>query len=485
MIYDHPLIGWTYRRSPLVMQNAFLSGYGLLQRWERRSVTFQRIFQELKNSERWKATDLEALQAERLQILIRHAYEHVPYYRRVFDERRLRPSDIRTPDDLYKLPVLTKQEVRKFENQLHARNFPRHSFRIGRTGGSTGIPLKLLIDRDRLLFDHALVQRHWSWAGYRSGDRTVILRGLTLVPPEEHRGTYWRMDWGENKIYLSGFHLSASIMPVYVEKLEEWKPTFIAAYPSSLFTLARFMQQESVRIPLQAVFTSSEELSELERKVIEDRFQCKVWDRYGTGERLAVTQQCEHGRYHQNVEFGILQVDSPMGRPAPAGQKGALILTGLTNFSMPLIRYAIEDVGSLTDGECPCGRKLPLAGPVDGRKDAVIVTAEGRLMPRAGLDQIHEFVQNIERCQLVQRKIGEVTVRVQPRPGFDQADAAELVRQLRKRIGGGTTIEIEKVTTLELTATGKQRFIVSEVDVSSLSGMALEVPAGKGSPDQP
>jgi phenylacetate-CoA ligase len=439
----------------------------------------------LQKTERWSAVELEALQAERLQALIRHVYENVPYYRRVFDERRLTPSDIRTPTDLYKLPVLTKQEVRRCAGELRARNVFRHQFRIGRTGGSTGIPLTLLLDRDRILFDHALTCRHWSWAGYRPGDRTVILRGLTLIPPEERRARYWRYDWWQNKIYLSGFHLSTDIMFVYVEKLQQWRPQFIAGYPSSVFTLARFMEHEKIQIPVKAIFTSSEALTDVERKVIEERFQCRVWDRYGTGERLAVTQQCEHGRYHQNAEFGILQVDSPLGEPAPAGQKGALILTGLTNLSMPLIRYAIEDIGSLVDGQCFCGRQLPLTGSVDGRKDDVIITAEGRLMPRAGLDQIHEFVQNIERCQLIQRKIGEVTIRVQPRPGFNEADSAELVRQLRKRLGSSTMIEIERVEKLELTSAGKQRFIVSEVDIDSLTGMELGVQSGKGSFNPP
>lgn len=481
MIYDHPLIGWTYRKCPLPVQNALVSGYGLLQRLERRSETFRRIHPELEKTQSWNAAELEAMQAERLQVLMRHVYENVPYYRRVFDERRLKPSDIRTPNDLYKLPVLTKQMVRRFAKELRARNIGRHLYRVGRTGGSTGIPLKLLLDRDRIVFDHALILRHWSWAGYRPGDRIVILRGLTLIPPEERRATYWRFDWGENKIYLSAFHLSGSIMPLYVKKLVEWKPKFIAAYPSSLFTLARFMQHEGVRIPVRAIFTSSEALSEVERKVIEDRFRCKVWDRYGTGERLAVTQQCEHGKYHQNVEFGIFQVDLPSGLPASAGHKGALMLTGLTNYSMPLIRYATEDLGSLIEDQCLCGRQLPLAGPVDGRKDDVIVTADGRLMPRAGLDQIHEFVENIERCQLVQRKIGEVTVRVQPKPGFNQANAVELGRQLRRRLGNGTMIEIERVEKLELTATGKQRFIVSEVDIDELTGLELEARSRKES----
>jgi phenylacetate-coenzyme A ligase PaaK-like adenylate-forming protein len=474
MIYDHPLVGWVYGRSPIPLQNAMVSGYGLLQRKERLSPSFRRILAELEKTERWGLEELEALQALRLQKLICHAYENVPYYRRVFEERRLTPSDIRTPDDLYKLPILTKQSVRRHAEELRARNVPRYRYRVGRTGGSTGIPLKVLLDRHCILFDHALIHRHWSWARYRPGDRVVLLRGLTLVPADEHQGTYWRFDWGENKIYLSGFHLSSDVMPLYVEKLQQWRPKFIAGYPSSMFTLARFMQHENVRIPVQAIFTSSEKLSGLERRVIEQQFECRVWDRYGTGERLVVTQQCEYGAYHQNAEFGVLQVDSPLGGPACVGQKGMLILTGLTNYSMPLIRYAIEDVGSRVVGDCPCGRKLPMAGIVDGRKDDVIVTAESRVMPRAGLDQIHEFVENIERCQLVQKKIGEVIIRVQARPGFNNDDSAELVRQLRKRLGAGTIIGFEVVEKLELTATGKQRFIVSEVDIDSLAGIEAE-----------
>lgn len=485
MIYDHPIIGWVYGRSPIPFQNAMVSGYGLLQRRERRSRSFRRILAELEKTERWNLEELEALQALRLQKLIRHAYANVPYYRRVFEERRLTPSDIRAPVDLYKLPILTKQSVRRYAKELRASNVPRFRFRLGRTGGSTGIPLELLLDHDCILFDHALIQRHWSWAGYRPGDRVVFLRGLTLVPADEHQGTYWRFDWGENKIYLSGFHLSFDVMPFYVEKLQEWRPKFIAGYPSCMFTLARFMQHEDVRIPVQAIFTSSEKLSELERKVIEQQFQCRVWDRYGTGERLVVTQQCEYGAYHQNAEFGVLQVDSPVGEPARVGQKGMLVLTGLANYSMPLIRYAIEDVGSLVQGNCPCGRNLPLAGVVDGRKDDVIVTAESRVMPRAGLDQIHEFVHNIERCQLVQSKVGEVTIRVQPRPGFNQDDSAELVRQLRKRLGAGTIIGFEVVEKLELTATGKQRFIVSEVDVDSLTGIEAEALSDKATCSHP
>jgi phenylacetate-CoA ligase len=474
MIYDNRLIGWAYQSSPIFIQNALVSAYGLIRLSERWTPGWQRTVSELEQTQRWSASELEVLQAERLHKLIRHAYDNVPHYRRVFDERRLKPFDINTPGDLYKLPVLTKQDVRRFGSELRAKNVARWHVRLGRTGGTTGVPLVLAIDKQRIVFDHALIHRHWSWAGYRPGDRILILRGFTLIPPDTCTGPYWRFDWLDNRIYLSGFHLSAKTMHDYAKKLQEWRPEFIAGYPSNLFTLARFMAREQTRLAVRAIFTSSEVLTPTERAVIEDRFQCKIWDRYGTGERLAVSQQCEHGNYHENVEFGIFQIDSPRGQPAAEGRKGELIQTGLTNFSMPLIRYASEDVGFQQDGLCPCGRRLPLMGEVDGRKDDVIVTADHRLMPRAGLDQIHEFVPSLERCQLVQEDVGLVRVRVQPTSRFKESDKEELVKQLRKRLGRGTEIRIEIVEHLDLSPTGKERFIISSVDINRLTGLELQ-----------
>jgi phenylacetate-CoA ligase len=175
----------------------------------------------------------------------------------------------------------------------------------------------------------------------------------------------------------------------------------------------------------------------------------------------------------------VLQVDSPRGQPAPVGAQGELIQTGLTNFSMPLIRYASEDLGYLVAGGCPCGRGLALMGPVEGRKDGIIVTTDGRVMPRAGLDQVHEFAEGIQRCQLVQRQIGEVILRVLPSPTFGESDAAEVRRQLRKRLGEGTAIKLEIVDDLPLSVSGKERFIVSELPSEDLAGLRLDFEHGE------
>lgn len=476
MIYDSPYIQRAYRWSPVVFQNALVSAYGVLKCWEQRSQPFVGYIRELEQTQWWSQGQLRELQDARLRQLVCHAYHNVPYYRRTFDHLSLKPDDIVTVDDLYKLPVLTKQDVRRYFDELRARNFPPSRVTTGRTGGTTGVPLQFTLDKARVIFDHALIHRHWSWAGFRHGDLVVMLRGVPLIPPETSSGVYWRHDWAEHRIYLSGFHLSLSIMPRYVEMLRRWKPKFIAGYPSNIFTLARFLESRNEQVPVEAIFTSSEVLTPVERRVIERQFGCKVWDRYGTGERLAVGQQCEYGNYHQNVEYGVLQIDAPRGEPAHFGQKGELIQTTLTNLSMPLIRYATEDMGWVMNDSCSCGRGLPLMGPVEGRKDDVIVTSDGRIMPRAGLDQIHEFVDNLERCQLVQTRIGEVVVRVLPRPAFSSADANELVHQLSRRLGKGTVVRIQLVDRLDLTISGKERFIVSELNLDQIAGLSLDVP---------
>lgn len=474
-LYEHPLIQRAYDWGPALLQDGLLSAYGLFKRWERRSPGFRRYSDELERTQWWRAEQLRALQDVRLQILMRHVYEQVPYYRQIFDERRLRPSDIRHADDLYKLPVLTKQDVRRNREALRARNVPDHGVTIGRTGGTTGIPLEFSLDKERIVFDRSLVHRHWGWAGYRPGDRVVVLRGFTLIAPDTHSRRYWRYDRADNRIYLSGFHLSPRIMDLYARKLQTWRPKFVAAYPSSLFTLARYMERIGVKVPVQAVFTSSEVLSPTERELIQRQFVTHVWDRYGTGERLVVGQQCERGAYHQNMEFGILQFDSPRGHPATPGATGELIQTSLTNLSMPLIRYASDDLGRSASGECTCGRGLVLMGTVEGRMDGVIVTADGRLMPRAGLDQVHEFAAGVERCQLLQRRLGELTVRVVPGRGYGASDAQSLVRELRRRVGEAMDIKLELVDDLPLSITGKERFIVSEVDIDRLTGLSLAV----------
>jgi phenylacetate-CoA ligase len=161
--------------------------------------------------------------------------------------------------------------------------------------------------------------------------------------------------------------------------------------------------------------------------------------------------------------FGVAQVDNDLGQPATPGEVGNLIHTGLTNLSMPLLRYWSGDAAVAAAGACRCGRAEMTLSAIHGRKDDAIRTADGRIMPRAGLDQIHEFTPNIEQCQIVQENIDRIAIRVVPGPSFAADDAQLLRTQLAKRLGITLDIHVEIVERLELSPSGKLRFVISRL----------------------
>ncbi len=278
MIYDHPLLERLYRTSPPFVQNLFVTGYGALKVFERWTPTFRDYLRELTETQWWSSGQLTELQNQRLRRLIRHCYDTVPYYRRIFDERGLTPNDITVAEDLYKLPSLTKEDVRRYQEALRSRSVPDRATTTGRTGGTSGIPLYFTLDRARVTFDHALVYRHWSWAGWTPRDWVVVLRGVTLVDANYRGSKFWRKDYADRRIYLSAFHMAQDTMSRYVEALNSWRLQFIAAYPSSLFALARHLEQHNTSVPVAAVFTGSESITPTERSTIERRSRAETLD---------------------------------------------------------------------------------------------------------------------------------------------------------------------------------------------------------------
>lgn len=126
-----------------------------------RGIKFAKFYNFLTESQWWPKEKLEEFQNERLRIIIEHAYEKVPYYRRIFNQRGLKPKDIQTREDLNKLPVLTKEDVRKHFKELMAKDFKKYKPILRYTSGSTGIPLKFYLDKNNLVWERAFVCRHW------------------------------------------------------------------------------------------------------------------------------------------------------------------------------------------------------------------------------------------------------------------------------------------------------------------------------------
>jgi phenylacetate-CoA ligase len=229
------------RQSPLTLQRR----YGLLRRsLARRSIwhdkEFRRCYAWLEETQWWSREQLADYQLSQLRRLVRHAYENVPYYQRVFDQHYIVPDDIMTLEDLPTLPLLTRSDVRGNLDDLVARNVDRKSLTRKTTGGSTSQPLVVYhFTPESGPHDSAFMLRQWCWAGYRFGDPIVSLRPR-FAPNENGRGQrrWWHYNPDNNELQLSVFDLSEGNLCYYVKKIREFKPRYINALPSSLQILS-------------------------------------------------------------------------------------------------------------------------------------------------------------------------------------------------------------------------------------------------------
>jgi phenylacetate-CoA ligase len=187
-------------------------------------------------------------------------------------------------------------------------------------------------------------------------------------------------------------------------------------------------------------------------------FGCPVFDHYGAAEMAAFISQCEVGSYHPNPEFGIVEV--LLGeRAAGPGETGEIVATGFVNPTMPLIRYATGDVATMGEGPCRCGRAFPVIRSIEGRRDDVLSTPDGRWIGR--LDPIFKSVGSIYETRIVQDALDHVRVEVVPLPGFGSGDEQALLHQLQERLGSTMRIELIQVASIPRTSRGKFRAVVN------------------------
>lgn len=456
-----------YRACPSWVQDALLTAYGARIARERFGGRYREYVRLLSDTERLSRADLEAYQAERLRLVVSHAYETVPYYRRRFDEHGVKPGDVRGRSDLHKLPLLTRDDVRVHFEDLRSRALPRRALRTGHTSGTTGTPLTVGYDRDTVCLTYAVFDRHYRWAGLtfgRGGDRIAVLRGNVIVPLTERRPPFWRHNRWQNQLLLSSFHLSPANLPAYLDELERFAPAAVDGYPSTLFVLAKYLQREGRFFPVRAAISSSETLFDFQREVIEERFRCRVFDYYALAERVAFSHECErHAGHHLAMEYALSEVVDGAGRPVPAGVTGRLVGTTLHNLAMPLIRYVTTDMTSLRDAPCPCGRGHVMMEDVTTKAEDLLTLKDGRLISPSVLTHPFKPLDCIEGSQIVQTSPERVVVRIVPRPTYTSGHSERLVRELEERLGAGVLIEVQMVDRLETSANGKFKWVISEV----------------------
>lgn len=428
----------------------------------------QKYLKWLEKTQWWKPEELEELQNKKLRALIRHAYENVPYYHNLFRKLNLKPEDIKTKEDLKKLPILTKDEIRKNFIELLAKNFEKWKPLQNATSGTTGEPLKYYITIDSASIRWASGFRAWGWAGYKLGDKRATLAGASLVPsniPFKKRLRYLF----ERNLPLSAFNLTEEAMAQYAQKLRHFKPKFIRGYPTALSIFAKYLDENNIYdLRPQAIFTTAETLFPHQRKIIENAFGCEVFDGYGCVDGNANAMECNEHIYHIASEQVVMEFVKK-GERVYHNELGEVVVTDLYNYAMPFIRYAPGDVAIPSDEQCPCGRGLPLIKSIEGRTWDLIITRSGRIIYPILIPYMFypnpnnpKEIKGIKQYQVVQETKEKLLIKIVKESGCEE-DFGYILQNFRKFIGDEMDLEVSFVESIPPEKSGKVRLVVSKV----------------------
>jgi len=452
-----------YRRAPVWMQTVLLNAYALRLHRQRYGRPFPALQAEWSESEWWDPSQLRAWQDRRVTEMVRFAHDHVPYYRRRFAEHGVRPQQFGGVDDLPQLPLLTKEDVRRARTELLASPHARHLLH-GHTSGTTGSPLGVWYDRPMAVANNAADWRQKGWGGLAQSEWCGLLLGRVIVPAGQRQPPFWRPDYLHRQLWLSSFHMNDRNLDLYVRELRRRGIRFLEGYPSTLYILARHLLRAGERLPLRAVFSSSETLHTIQREALGAAFECSVFDYYGLAERVIFAGECErHGGKHVFDEYGVAEVVDDAGHPVPLGQPGWLVGTTLWNRGMPLIRYRTSDVSTRVANRCGCGRGLSRIADVATKAEDIVVTPDGRFVSPSVLTHPFKPFSQILKSQLIQDAEDHVVVKLVATAELGRGQRAELVAGLRERLGDGVRVDLVDVDDIPPEPSGKFRWVISLV----------------------
>ena len=423
------------------------------------------VLEELERNQWLDPGEIKELQWNRLKEFLRQITSEVPYYRGLFRKLGISPQDIRSPADFENLDFLTKDKIREAGNSIISENPDIKGIHLS-TGGSTGDPLFFEVDVSARPIQRANTLRNFRWMGIDIGDRRAHIWGTYFGVSSRERTFTAIRDYFNNRLYLSSFTMSEEAMEKYAARLRRFKPHIIIGYPSALTEFAEFCKRRRVTgIRPRALMASGERIYPHQKQILESVFACPVFIIYGTNEFATVAGECEeHNGLHVFDDMLYVEIITERGRPAQSGEIGEIVITDLTNFRMPFLRYRTGDLAVPTDMTCPCGRGFPLIDRIEGRAFDVVVSPNGKSAGGFFWTFLSRAVPGIKRFQIEQRDRSGVIFRLVPGSDWRVEYKADLEKKIRENFGEDFGVIFDIVDDIPLTPSGKFRFIVSKVE---------------------
>ncbi len=416
--------------------------------------------------------ELQKLQLEKLKDTVAWVYEKVPFYKRKLDEKGVKPDDIKSLEDVSKLPVTVKNDLRD--------NYPfdlcavpmEEVVRVHASSGTTGKPITgPYTANDMAQWSECMARNLWA-AGVRQDDvvQNAYGYGLFTGGLGFHQGI--------SRIGCAEVPTSSGLTPRQITLMQDFKTTALCCTPSYALTIAERAEDMGVNmkdLSLKVGVFGAEPWTEGMRKEIEDRLGIRAMEAYGLTELggPGVAFDCSaQDSLHINEDHYLAEVVDPDTlEPLPLGEKGELIFTSLQRKAMPMIRYRTKDITRLRREKCSCGRTLIRMDKVSGRTDDMLIISGVNVFP----SQIESLLLEMEEVEpqyvLVVRKKGyldHLTIRVEAKKEIYDAGPdkeAEIEKKIESHIRGmmgiGVRVRLVEPKLIERSE-GKAKRIIDE-----------------------
>jgi phenylacetate-CoA ligase len=410
--------------------------------WRSHRASFRRLVAQ-------DAAAVERQSLSALSRLLAHAYADVPFYRKQWAAMGYVPSPQVTLEDLRRLPLLTKADIRERKAEMVAASISKSSLHVDYTGGTTGTQTSFYRDHACRV---ARVGRQWGaleWCGYRPGDKRALVWGAhsDLAPPGPGSAVKrWFRSYASAEEVLCCTVMTRAEMLDYHRRLHAFRPAVLYGYPNAMEEFARFIQREGLaRIPMARIFCTAEKLGETQRALLHDTFGGEVFDLYCSREHGCVAFECHrHHGLHVDMGNAIVEILRD-GRPVEPGESGELVITDLLNYGMPMIRHATADMATAAAGPCDCGCPFPMFSSLDGRTTDTLYRPDGSVVAGVMLPDLFIDQPGIVQAQFVQEDPRSLDVNLVLSPGASRDISETVVAEIRSIMGHEIAIQLRFV----------------------------------------
>ena len=314
-------------------------------------------YEWLKESEWWNLKALNELQLDRTRRLLVHAVERSPFYKRRFKVAGFEPEKLSSLDELKRVEPVDKSDLIEFNAQIHTGTH-RAKCRLAETSGTSGEALAFLRNEEWDSANRALMMRSYDWYGVKPWDLNGYLWGYNTKFVQSQKTKI--LDSLQNRFRI--FKYSRTAIMHFAMKLES--AAFISGYSSMIYEVAKALNEMDLApIPLKLVKGTSEMILDAYQPIAERAFGTRIVSEYGAAEAGLIAFECPNGNMHVNVENVVLETDD----------FGDLLVTNLSSFSFPIIRYRLGDSVTLSNSSCPCGRQHMTIRDIAGRRGATVL----------------------------------------------------------------------------------------------------------------